>query len=43
MMAENFKELFLQYNKPWLKENIQEVLTPRTIFAKRGEIINQLR
>ena len=43
MMADNFKELFLQYNKPWLRENLQEMLTPRTIFAKRSIIIEQLR
>ena len=40
MVAENFKTLFLQFNKPWLIENVQEVLTPRTIFGKRKIIIN---
>ena len=35
MIADSFKELFLQFNKPWLIENVQEVLTPRTIFGKR--------
>jgi len=43
MVAENFKTLFLQFNKPWLVENVQEVLTPRTIFGKRKIIINQLQ
>jgi len=39
MIADSFKELFLQFNKPWLIENVQEVLTPRTIFGKRQQII----
>lgn len=38
-MADNFKEMFLQFNKPWLKENVQEILTPRTLFANRKKII----
>jgi hypothetical protein len=41
-MADNFKELFLMYNKPWLKENVQEILTPRILFAERKKIIGEL-
>ena len=43
VMAESFKDLFLTYNKPWLKANIQEVFTPRTIFVKRKMLIEQFK
>ena len=39
--AEWFKNLFLTYNKPWLRENIHEVFTPRTIFMQREKIIDE--
>ena len=42
-MAEKFKDLFLTYNKPWLKENIQEVFTPRTLFQHRETIAAEFR
>ena len=41
VMAENFKELFLTYNKPWLRENIQEVFTPRTLFEHKDTIADE--
>ena len=43
VMAENFKELFLTYNKPWLRENIQEVFTPRTLFEHKKTIAEEFQ
>jgi hypothetical protein len=31
--------MFIKHNKPWLKANIQEVLTPRTVFIHRDKIV----
>ena len=42
VVAENFKQLFLTYNKPWLRENLQEVLTPRTLFQHKDVIEDQM-
>ena len=39
--ADWFKNLFLTYNKPWLRDNIHEVFTPRTIFMHRERIIDE--
>ena len=33
--------MFLTYNKPWLRDNTQEVFTPRTIFMHRERIIDE--
>jgi hypothetical protein len=41
-MADTFKNMFLEYNKPWLRENVQEILTPRILFARRKKIIEEL-
>ena len=42
IMADQYKEMFLQFNKPWLRDNVQEILTPRILFAQRKKIIQQL-
>jgi hypothetical protein len=42
VIAQNFKDLFLEHNKPWLKANVHELLTPRTIFVQRDVIVDQL-
>lgn len=42
VIAQNFKDLFLEQNKPWLKANLHELLTPRTTFVHRDLIVKQL-
>jgi sensor domain CHASE-containing protein len=37
--AQTFRDMFLQYNKPWLQGQLHEVFTPRTLFLYRREII----
>lgn len=41
VMAESFRQLFLTYNRPWLKENINEIFSPRTLFEHKNTIIDQ--
>lgn len=43
VIAEDFKELFLTYNKPWLRQNIHEVFTPRTLFEHKGTIVEEFQ
>jgi hypothetical protein len=42
LVADTFREMFLQHNKPWLRSNVQEILTPRILFAQRKKIIEEL-
>lgn len=37
-----YKDLFLKYNKEWLKDHLQEVFTPRTLYLHRQKIIDNL-
>ena len=43
VVAESFKERFMLYNKPWLRQNIQEVFTPRTLFEFKDTIADEFR
>jgi hypothetical protein len=40
-MAEQFRELFITYNRPWMRENLHDVFTPRTLFKNREIIIDE--
>ena len=40
-MAESFRQLFLTYNRPWLRDNIHEIFSPRTLFEHKNTIIEQ--
>jgi len=31
----------LKYNKPWIKANVNEIFTPRSIFLQRQTIIDE--
>jgi hypothetical protein len=33
----------MKMNKPWLRDNMHEIFTPRTLFLYRKEIIDQFR
>jgi len=41
IVARTVRDKFIRYNKPWLRENMHEIFTPRTLFLYRKEIINQ--
>jgi len=41
VVARTVRDKFIRYNKPWLRENMHEIFTPRTLFLYRKEIINQ--
>jgi hypothetical protein len=41
MIAKTFRETFMRLNKPWLRDNMHEIFTPRTLFLYRKEIIDQ--
>ena len=41
IVARTVREKFIKYNKPWLRDNMHEIFTPRTLFLYRKEIINQ--
>ena len=41
IVAKTVRDKFIRYNKPWLRENMHEIFTPRTLFLYRKEIINQ--
>ena len=41
ILAQTFRDVFLLYNKPWLKSQLHEVFTPRTLFLHRKDIIDQ--
>ena len=42
IMADTFRDVFMNYNKPWLKVQLQELFTPRTLFLNRKAIIEEL-
>ena len=33
----------MTYNKPWLRQNMQEVFTPRTLFEHKKTIVEEFR
>jgi len=41
--AQTFRDMFLQYNRPWLQGQLHEVFTPRTLFLHRKQIIEQFQ
>ena len=41
IVARTVRDKFIRYNKPWLRDNMHEIFTPRTLFLYRKEIINQ--
>lgn len=43
MIAKTFRETFMRVNKPWLRDNMHEIFTPRTLFLYRKEIIDQFQ
>ena len=43
IVANTYREMFMKHNKPWLKTQLYEIFTPRTLFVYRDEIIDQLQ
>ncbi len=43
MVAQTCRDLYMTDNKPWMKEQMYEIFTPRTLLLFRKEIVDQFQ